>query len=259
VAVPASLASYAIDYGPKILTVETTSVCNLRCVMCPHSVGRVHRPKQMEYEVFDKLREQLRGAAEIQLHGIGEPLLSTTFWRFLEELDHSSAARISFNTNLTRITDKQIDTILASKVASINVSVDAARPDTYKRIRNHDFAEITANIARLIGARNARGLTRPQVLINMTLMRENIEELPDFIRLGKSLGVDEVVFWQMNEGEHWQVERDGWKFDYDAQLLKRFPEISNRMIREAMALARELGVVVPLDQNKMIFFEEAAA
>jgi MoaA/NifB/PqqE/SkfB family radical SAM enzyme len=90
-------------------------------------------------------------------------------------------------------------------------------------------------------------------------MRENIEELPDFIRLGKSLGVDEVVFWQMNEGEHWQVERDGWKFDYDAQLLKRFPEISNRMIREAMALARELGVVVPLDQNKMIFFEEAAA
>lgn len=252
------LADYVAAHGPHLMTVETTSVCNLRCVMCPHSIGAVHRPKQMEYEILEKLWEPLRTAHDIQLHGIGEPLLSTSFWRFLEEL-RDFGPRINFNTNMTRITDAQIATIIRAPVSVMNVSLDAATAATYRKVRRYDFGLVLDNIRRVLAARDQGGFALPKVWINMTLMRENIEELPEFIRLAKALGVDMAMFWQMNDGETWTVERDGWKFDYAEQVLSRHAALSNAKVREAVALARELGVTIDMDFNKVMTFEEPAA
>jgi MoaA/NifB/PqqE/SkfB family radical SAM enzyme len=250
-----SLQAHLVRVAPRLFTLETTSVCNLRCVMCPQAVGQVHRPKQMEIEIFDKLRGALAGAHQVQLHGIGEPLLSAAFWKYLDELAGQPGKEVSFNTNLTHLSDAQIDTILSAGVSVINVSLDAATPGTYRMIRNHDLGKVLGNLQRLLAARNARGLAKPRIYINMTLMRQNIEELGDFIRLGKSLGVDAVMFWHMNDGPDWVVERPDWTFDYRQQHLRNFPELSNRAIEAAIDLARELGVALGLDANKPILFE----
>jgi len=254
----ASLARYALAYGPKALTLESSSVCNLRCVMCPQGRGLVNRPRHFPPPLVEKLHPSLGGVEFIQLHGIGEPLHSPAFWRFLETLNTPEGTHIEVNSNMTVLTDDQIGKLLGSRLSLINVSLDSATPETYARIRGYDFNKVINNLKRLIGRRNTEGRAKPEIFLNMTLMRENIEELERFVELGHSLGVNGLQFWHLNAGEDYRLtKKDGWTFDYQQQRLENYPQLSNQRIRAAMALAERLGTTFKLNPSKNLFFEEA--
>lgn len=255
----ACLGKYALARGPQALTLESSSVCNLRCVMCPQGRGLVHRPRHFPKELVNKLGPYLPGIVFVQLHGIGEPLHSPAFWRFLETLSTPEGAHIEVNSNMTVLTDDQIGKLLGSRLQLINVSLDAATPETYAKIRGYDFNRVIGNLKRFISRRNAEGYAKPAVFLNMTLMRENIEELGRFVELGHSLGVDGLQFWHMNSGDDYRLtKKDGWTFDYQQQKLSNYPQLSNKRIRSAIALAQGLGTPIKLDPSKTLFFEEAA-
>ncbi len=244
---------------PTRVTIETTAICNLRCVMCPHSIDAVQRPKHLSVEMFDSVRETLPSARWIQLNGIGEPLTSPSLWLALEDPDISEDTEIIFNTNMTILNQKRIDRLLAVKAKLIlNVSLDSPNPLTYRRIRGAPFEEAIDNLKALIAARGDRPY--PRLMLNMTLMRENIEEIVDFVDMVKALGADEAVFWHLNqmseeEMAKYRQSRDNWEFDYAAQGLWNHPGLSNRMIRAAIERGKALGVPVSFDESKKIFFE----
>jgi hypothetical protein len=84
----------------------------------------------------------------------------------------------------------------------------------------------------------------------MTLMRENIEELPAFVDLAVDLGVDGIVFWQLrgfDQAHGWRTTRQGWQFVYEAQLLTHCPELAHRMIQAAVQRANEKNMPVQYD------------
>src|SRR5919106_4221332 len=56
-----------IDSLPVSVTVETTSICNLRCVMCPHAIGDVNRPKHLPNRIMDRLILAMSRARDVQL------------------------------------------------------------------------------------------------------------------------------------------------------------------------------------------------
>jgi MoaA/NifB/PqqE/SkfB family radical SAM enzyme len=98
------------------------------------------------------------------------------------------------------------------------------------------------------------------VLMNMTLMRSNIEELGDFIRLAERLGADAIHLWHLNhladdEMARYVVERDGWTFDYAREGLWNYPSLSNRCIRDAVELAREKCIALALARNTEVYFD----
>src|SRR5262249_42078956 len=142
-----------------------------------------------------------------------------------------------FNTNGLLLTTRIAEKLVELGLGWVNVSIDAATADTYRKIRRSDFARLVANIRALIAARGSR--PRPQVFINMTLMRENIHEAPAFVRLGAELGVDQVIFQQMNVSTAIAapIESHGWVFDYQAQLLQHDPDRHREMIEAAYAEA----------------------
>jgi MoaA/NifB/PqqE/SkfB family radical SAM enzyme len=248
-----------LDSSPATLTIESTSICNLRCVMCPHAIDGVNRPKHMSEDLIARLAAPLAAAHDIQLHGIGEPLASPAFWRALESEALHPDCIVNVNTNLTLLNDRRLALLVGSKAdLRLNVSVDAATSKTYERIRGAEFEELLTNIRRLVAARADR--PRPMIYINMTLMRENIEEAPRFVELAHALGVDGVCLWQLN---HWpddvmdwyKITRSDWHFDYAKQGLWNFPELSNVKLREAQQRAHDLGLPLMLDGFKDVFFE----
>jgi MoaA/NifB/PqqE/SkfB family radical SAM enzyme len=255
--------SVTVASTPPLLTIESTSICNLRCVMCPHAVGGVERPKHMPEELIARLAGPLAVAREVQLHGIGEPLASPAFWRALESDLLDPDCTVNVNTNLTLLNERRLTLLMAAKPAlRLNISLDAATPQTYARIRGAEFDEVINNIRRLVAARGDR--TRPAIYVNMTLMRENIEEAPGFVELAHDLGVDRVYLWQMNRTDEGQmrrhaVDRAGWHFNYAEQGLWKFPALSNRCLRDARARAAELGMPIELEGFRDIFFDEPAA
>lgn len=250
-----------VQSTPHLLTLETTSRCNLRCVMCPHAIGAVTRPKHLEESLVEELGRFVQQATSIQLHGIGEPLNSPAFWSTLQHLPDQAVCESSINTNLTVLDDKRLQRLLDSNLRIINVSLDAATAGTYWRIRGFDFDTVLGNLRRLVAARNERGARFPLVYLNMTLMRTNIEEVPALVQLAHDMGVDVVCLWHLNrwsdaEMARYVVQRDDWVFDYKAEGLWNFPELSNDYLRQAQALGKKLGVQLYLDHNKSVFFDE---
>lgn len=243
---------------PALLTLESSSICNLRCIMCPHSIGAVTRPKHLEEELAAKMSRFLNRAVRAQLHGIGEPLASPSFWSMLDQIPEGCEA--SINTNLTLLDDRRLDRLIKSNIGLLNISVDAATPETYRKIRGHAFEELTHNITRLVEAKARAGKQRPLLWLNMTLMRSNIEEAPAFVELAASLGADAVCFWHLNRWESQEMELYRAKgFDYAAEGLWNYPALSNRYLREATDVSERVGLQIVLDHNKDVFLEESGA
>jgi MoaA/NifB/PqqE/SkfB family radical SAM enzyme len=237
---------------PVSVTVETTSICNLRCVMCPHAIGNVYRPKHLPNPIMHRLTVAMSRARDVQLHGIGEPLLSPAFWWALEKGRFNPDTQVSFNTNFTLLHERWLQSLLHTPLRLlINISLDAATERTYRRIRGADFGTTLRNISRLRDARGNRQL--PIIFINMTLMRENIEEIVSFVELAHGLGVDGVDLWHLNRWpdrmmKRYRLERDDWHFDYANQGLWNYKSLSNRLVREALRRGQELGIPIRLDQ-----------
>ncbi len=247
---------------PRMITLETTSRCNLRCVMCPQAIDAVDRPKHLEEQTIETLQRFLGQAKSLQLHGIGEPLASPAFWRSLKYLP--DGCNSSINTNFTVLDDKRLQRLVDSKITVISVSLDAATAGTYQRIRGFPFDEVITNIRRFVERRQAAGKRLPLLYMNMTMMRSNIDEVPAFVEMAASMGADTVCLWHLNqwpdaEMARYRIEREGWLFDYTQEGLWNFPQLSNQRIREAQAKAKALGVKLYLDENKNVFFDEPEA
>ena len=69
---------------PTFLQVEPVGQCNLRCQMCPiqfRQDGPPHGPPAfMEFDVFTRLLDQFPGLEELQLQGLGEPMMHPRFF-----------------------------------------------------------------------------------------------------------------------------------------------------------------------------------
>ena len=253
-----------VSYFPKDLSIETTTECNLHCVMCTRAIGAIPDRKHLPTEQLDQLVPYLRHAEFIQLHGTGEPLLSPSFWRALELIgkDSRETKCVSINTNGLLLNKDNIERLIDSPLHNINVSLDAATPDTYRKIRGADFSSVLNNIRKFVRIRDQLGAKAPLLYLNMTLMRANIEELPLFIELVSQLKGDRAYFWHMSdalgqENVSWRVERDGWTFDYQEQLLSKYPALANRMVRLALNRASELGVSVETGVRNQLWLPEA--
>jgi MoaA/NifB/PqqE/SkfB family radical SAM enzyme len=225
---------------PLVLDFETSATCNLRCVMCNLvTQGGSGRTGFMAPEVVETVKPLLPFADYIALHGLGEPLLSPSFYQILECLDVTDQCFSEVNTNGLLLTEERALLILDSPLSRINFSIDAATKETFSFIRGGDFELLLENIRRLIELRRQRETQRPLVNIHMTLMVANIQELPALIELACDLGVDSFSALHLLRGvtNNWTVERSGRIFDYQQQHLSAQPSLSNEMVRQAFAIA----------------------
>ena len=73
---------------PKFLQVEPVGQCNLRCQMCPiqfRQDGPPHGPPAfMDFDVFTRLLDQFPDLEELQLQGLGEPMMHPRFFDMVE-------------------------------------------------------------------------------------------------------------------------------------------------------------------------------
>jgi MoaA/NifB/PqqE/SkfB family radical SAM enzyme len=239
---------------PSFITLEVTAVCNLRCVHCPREYPlEPFVETEMDESVAESFLKDVASVNHLQLYGLGEPLLSKLFWRIVEDERTKDVPSVDINSNGTLFNSRNVDRLLKSNLNYVNVSLDAATPLTYKRIRGGNFDKVVEGLKRLTARRqelrDRNELGRPdfRIWMNMTLMMENIAELPRFMELAADVGADEVDVWHLNKrgdetGKDWTIVHDGWKFVYDEQHLSNSPALSNEMLRRAQAVATERGI-----------------
>ncbi|MEW6386009.1 MAG: radical SAM/SPASM domain-containing protein [Thermodesulfobacteriota bacterium] len=177
----------------QYLQVEVTTRCNLAgCAMCPRTAWPERwQARDLAWETWEALMPSLKFFSQVHLGGWGEPLLHPRLWDLVQGL-RSQRVEVSLTTNGVGLREEARTQIL-EHLNLVTISLDGAQAKTYGRLRpGGDFYRIIGNIAALCSRKQSLGLARPKVVLRFLKMRPNLAELPEFLRLAASLGVDRV-------------------------------------------------------------------
>ena len=235
---------------PSFLQVEPVGQCNLRCQMCPIQFRKdgppYGPPAFMDFDRYTKLLDQLPDLGELQLQGLGEPMMHPRFFDMIE-LAVARGIKVSTNTNLTLLTPRRAERCVTSGLGELHASIDGATAETYDRIRvRAHFDRIVGNLEGLVAARERLGSTTPHIRMVVVAMRQNLHEFPDLVRLAHRLKIDSVFvqhlchdFGESSLPAHYRPMRE---FVEEQTLVNEDHERVRRYFKEARAVAVDLGV-----------------
>jgi radical SAM protein with 4Fe4S-binding SPASM domain len=243
---------------PTFLQVEPVGQCNLRCQMCPIQFRRdgppYGPPAFMKFETFTSLLDQLPGLQELQLQGLGEPMMHP---RFFDMVAYATARgiRVGTNSNLTLLNPQRAARCVTCGLGDLHVSIDGATPETYERIRvRARLDRVLANLQTLLDAKGRLGSVTPRLRMVVVAMRLNLHEFPDLVRLAHRFAIDSVFvqhlchdFGESSLPAHYRPMRD---FVDEQTLLGEDPARVERYFGEARGVAKELGVRLRLPPTR---------
>lgn len=148
---------------PLVLNVEPTNACNLRCAVCPRQ--ETVRRHGLHYLSLAHFRRIIDEASEhgplimLNLHKDGEPLLHRDLPEMVAYARNRKAAdTIHLNTNGTLLDRPVAAGLLDAGIDDITVSVDAAWPETYQRIKGAGNLDgVNRGIEHFLSLRNKMG------------------------------------------------------------------------------------------------------
>jgi MoaA/NifB/PqqE/SkfB family radical SAM enzyme len=223
---------------PVCLYLEVTNRCNLLCTTCPRTYQELEPPADMSWELFTSIVDQLPNLARAVLHGVGEPMLVANLPHMVRYLK-DRGAYVLFNTNGTVLSARNGRALIDAGLDELRVSLDASSRESFKAIRGRDyFGRIIRNVRAFRELQDREGLTRPQVSVWLTGLRETVEELPAFVRVAADIGVKEVYLQRLV----FFGESAIGKARPDQALFGRLSQEEAVYLKQAEDLARCLGV-----------------
>jgi MoaA/NifB/PqqE/SkfB family radical SAM enzyme len=165
---------------PVELMIEPTNLCNLACVMCPHS--RMKRERGvMGLDLFRNIADQAADLdiGNIKLAGLGEPLLDNGI---VDKVAYAKKKNLHVKlfTNGMLLDPSKSRQLIDSGLDEIIVSIDGGTPSVQEAIRKgSDFQRIRDNLERLQlirQERRAAGEKVPRTVIGVTYQEANRAE-----------------------------------------------------------------------------------
>ena len=174
------------DHGdfPLSLDLAINSGCQLNCVMCPlKSFAGGRQVRLMEKRLFQRLMAQ---AEEHRLPaltlGLGsEPLLNPAAAQWVGLAVKAGIMDIRLGTNGLLLNAENAKALMDNGLTRLEVSVDAARPETYRAVRGGDLEALERNIDQFLDLRVKAGLKMPLLRLSFLKLELNRDELEPFL------------------------------------------------------------------------------
>src|SRR5579872_985125 len=244
---------------PSYVQIEPVGQCNLRCQMCPiqfRQDGPPYGPPAfMQFETFTRLIDQMANVQELHMQGLGEPMMHP---RFFDMVEYATARdiRVTTNSNLTLLNEKRAERCISSGLDCLHISIDGATAETYERIRvRAHFDRVLGNIERLLRVRERLGSTHPTLIMVVVIMRQNLHELPDLMRLASQYAMERVFvqhlchdFGESSLPASYQPMRE---FVQSETLLEDDPQRVAHYFSEARQTAQQLGIELRLPRTQL--------
>jgi len=230
-----------VEGGPKVVFIEVTNRCNLLCETCPHTYFQREPLKSLSLDQFIRIAEQFPQMKRALLHGIGEPLLNRELPEIIKYLKGRDI-EVIINSNGTLLTPKWQENIIESGLDQYRCSIDGAKDETYARIRGANLLpKLRRGLEGLVKTKERLGAKTPQISIWCVSTRENLQELPDLLRLAADLGVPEVYMQRMVYFAGEPEEQYGMARG-ELAIFGQDQNEEDRIIEECTALSNELGI-----------------
>ena len=220
---------------------DVTSLCNLKCKMCYHSLypqmGVKQEKVEMELWLFEKILKELNGHIEsLYLSCTAEPFLHPDFVQFLEVLRKHNVPNTNIVTNGILMSEKISEAIVDAGIDELIFSIDGVTEKTFKAIRGVDIEKLLNKIKILNEIKKRRNSLKPKLRFNMILMRSNVEEMTALVELAKRYNVEGVNFQHLVMFKGLNV-RDESVFNMNHKYV-------NELMDKALERAEAMGITV---------------
>lgn len=187
---------------PSQIIADISEVCNLACSHCPHpefSKSKHYAGRLLEEELNAKMVGEVgkhgRGITQfIRYSSNGEPTSHPQCFAMIADAVSRSGAAVALTTNAKALDPRRNESLLATGLDLVDISIDAYREETYAKIRVKGDLKVTrANVIDLIRqARQVQG-KKTRVVVSYIEQPLNQEETGLFEQFWKDQGADFVV------------------------------------------------------------------
>jgi MoaA/NifB/PqqE/SkfB family radical SAM enzyme len=178
---------------PLHLDLDVTTRCNLSCPMCPGGMGAKGPFPGLGIDMpWELYTEVLHEAGRLKIPSVrigmtGEPLVLPDIERYVALAKDSGVIDISLITNGQLLTLDISKSLMEAGLTRLMVSVDAATPKTYRRVRPRgDFNRLLTNLRGFLEVRAKFGEI-PVVRASFVELGENASEREKFTSLFSGL------------------------------------------------------------------------
>jgi sulfatase maturation enzyme AslB (radical SAM superfamily) len=163
---------------PDIVQIESTNLCNAKCVFCPRD--EMHRRQGiMDMDLFTKIVDECAalGITHVRVHNYGEPFLDRQLVEKVRYAKSKGIAEVGMISNGSLITEEIARGMIDAGLDAINISVDAAGKETFESTRlNLKYDDVIGNIRTLARLRAESGRRRPKLILSFVRQNNSADE-----------------------------------------------------------------------------------
>ena len=201
-------AQRTVNYDfPTHIFVESTSVCNFRCKMCPRTEGDI-LVGNMDFAIFKKVIDEAGqyGPRSFSLYLFGEPLLAPQIIEMVKYIKQSNPDNVVvITTNGSLLTKEKSEALVDSQVDKLAVSFVSPNKETYLEKTGIDKLEqVEKNIEQLIAVKNEKKSAKPLIFARMIVGHDTAKQAGEFVKKWKGKKVAVELRDMHNYGGHIQ-------------------------------------------------------
>lgn len=155
---------YGLAMKPAYVRAIVGNTCNLKCVMCPyhspllkptHTTDFFTGNKAMSWAMMKKLAQECgEQRITILIGSVEEPLLHPKIIDFVQLCRQQGVPRVHITTNGQLLDKNRAIALLQAGLTSIDISIDAADPETYLRVRGANLSRVESNVINFLRLRD---------------------------------------------------------------------------------------------------------
>ena len=188
-----------LPYPEKLvleLTTRRTSGCN-----CPRPLTsrQVYHDSDLNRKTLDYVLTSILPYVQIlHLGGRGDPLLVEDDLIHTLDFAHDFSVPVILETHGLNFSERIMDAILKSSIKKIIVSVNAPDEQNHLKICGSSIVPLQTALEKFSDARKSGNHNTPEIQMQMTATRDNIELLPEIINFAYRYGASSLVIVPMS-------------------------------------------------------------
>ena len=180
------------EFDLRNLHIEVTTRCNLNCIYCLRRFWSGYEPRDMDFNTYLRILNQVEELERINLYGFGEPFMNP---RILDMIYYARRSfkdsKIFLSTNGMLLDESVIEKAVERGLDSIAVSVDTVNLQQLKKIRVGSGSRVLKSLEDLCRI-GRRILPELEIGVECVILKHGFEELPKVVEYAADVGVDYV-------------------------------------------------------------------
>lgn len=184
----------AVDF-PKVILLDNTSACNLKCSMCDHHNIRNYRKiETMNINLYKKLIDEIASenpSARIWEIYFGDPFLCKDMPERIQYAKDKGCQDVVLNTNGVLMTPEKSRSYIESGLDAIYVGIDAYKEETYNKIRvGGNYQRVVENVLAYRDLLKKVGNPNQELFVQFVVSEFNEDEVDAFRTFWNEAGVN---------------------------------------------------------------------